>query len=79
MASQEDLRQLVGLLTNSLEANKEIRENAEKILIETAEKNTSVMVQLLLEIIKGRFLSNLQPQTHQLASRRSSAFGCRRL
>lgn len=55
MASQEDLRQLVGLVNNSLDANKEIRENAEKILIETAEKNTSVMVQLLLEILKGRF------------------------
>lgn len=78
MASQEDLRQLVGLLTNSLEANKEIRENAEKILIETAEKNTSVMVQLLLEILKGRFCSNLQPQTLQLAPRRWFAFGCKR-
>jgi hypothetical protein len=56
MASQEDLRQLVGLLINSLEPNKEIRENSEKILIETAEKNTTVMVQLLLEILKGRII-----------------------
>jgi hypothetical protein len=49
--SAEDVKQLIVLLDNGLSPDKAIRENSEKVLIQSATNNTSQMVQTLLAIL----------------------------
>lgn len=57
MTTGASIAEVVGLLTNSMSPDKVIRETAEKILLETAEKQPSALVPLLLETLKCRFFT----------------------
>ena len=50
----EEAKQLSVLLDNGLSANQAARENSEKILLQSAQTNPSVMIELLLDILRSR-------------------------
>ena len=58
--SAEDINELTLLLGNGLSPDKAIRENSEKILIQSASANTSPMVQILLAILARNLLFYLR-------------------
>ena len=74
----EDGKQLAILLDNGLSPNQGLRENSEKVLLQSASNNPGAMVELLLDILKGKPKSNFEEPTPLVISRKVPVCGYRR-